>query len=330
MVHVGIIQMQSTPLDIERNLSTASDLILKTVEKHARLVVLPEMFNVGFSFDENLMKTAETLESGRTINWLKQQAATHDIWITTSIYERLAGHFYNTMVMVGADGSVQFYRKRNPTCTEATVWKRSHAPGPGIFETPFGRIGGVICFDSFARETYEGCRMSDVDMVVIVACWGAPAPIWTRPEILLARATLNRWSRIAANVVPLRYATELKVPTVFVNQGGRTITSCDMPGPIYFPVRKLEYRFYGNSHVRNRFGEELVRADRDDTFCAVVPVDIGGSAAKPAPARKPVPLNYLRSGYYFTQPPLMGKVLQHWFYRGLQKQYDSRCQRQSR
>ncbi len=73
------------------------------------------------------------------------------------------------MVMVGSDRSLQIYLKRNPTCQERLVWKGYEEPRPGIFfDTPFGRVGGVICFDSFARETFERFKQSGVDMVIIV------------------------------------------------------------------------------------------------------------------------------------------------------------------
>ena len=94
----------------------------------AQLVVLPEMFNVGFTFGEELMTVAEELD-GRTIDWLRAQAARHGIYITGSLYERFAGHFYNTMFMVGRrvfasgrDGA------RKMTCFPSSLRKRGISP----------------------------------------------------------------------------------------------------------------------------------------------------------------------------------------------------------
>ena len=115
MIGIGIYQMKAIPLQVSENIGKAEHYISKIVKKGAQLVVLPEMFNVGFSTNDKLMKLAEPLD-GYTVNWLKNQAAKHKIYITTSIYERFEGDFYNTMVMVGGDRSLQIYRKRNPTC----------------------------------------------------------------------------------------------------------------------------------------------------------------------------------------------------------------------
>ena len=67
MLNVGIIQMQSSVLKVEENLSRAEQHIAKAAENGAQLVVLPEMFNVGFYLGEELMTVAETLD-GRTVD----------------------------------------------------------------------------------------------------------------------------------------------------------------------------------------------------------------------------------------------------------------------
>ena len=92
MLNVGIVQMQAVPLRVEKNLSLAEDLIAKVADHGAQLVVLPDMFNVGFHFGEALMGVAETLDD-KTVNRLKAQAARHNIYIITSINYRIYGYF---------------------------------------------------------------------------------------------------------------------------------------------------------------------------------------------------------------------------------------------
>ncbi len=328
MLNVGIVQMLAAPLEVEENLSLAERSIERAVGEGAQLVVLPEMFNVGFYFGEELMTVAETLD-GRSVGWLKEQATRHGIYITGSLYERFEGYFYNTMFMVGSDGSLQYYRKRNPTCQEATVWRRSDTPGPGIFETPFGRIGGVICFDSFSRETFEGFRQSGVELVVIVALWGTIRHLVQYPETWAFRSLMERWSYLAAEVVPLQYATRLGVPAVFVNQAG-TIRF-PFPRPRLWPLparREITYDFWGSSNARSASGEILARAGEAETeHVTVVPLDVSPAEQRPQIARANIPANYLSSDYYFVQPPLQAKLFQAWCFRGFQQEYEARCAR---
>lgn len=325
MVRIGIIQMQSEPLKVKNNLSLAEHLIDRVVRDGAQLVVLPEIFNVGFYFGRDLMTVAETLD-GKTVTWLKSLAASNNIYITTSIYERYQGHYYNTMVMVGSDGSLQYYRKRNPTWQEVAVWRRSDVPGPGLFDTPFGRVGGAICFDSFSREAFEGFRQSAVDLVVIVACFGTSQRTWWRPDLMLAYSVLRRWSALASGVVPHHYATRLKVPTVFVNQGGRTFTPS--PSPRFWPfppLSNVRYDFCGKSCIRDASGKIMTLAkETEQEYCAVVSVDVQPAGTHPEKVRVDVSPRYLDSDYYFVQPPLIAKTYQAWSFYGLQRLYETR------
>jgi predicted amidohydrolase len=332
MLDVAIIQLQAVPLRVDENLSLAESLISQAVQDSAQLVVLPEMFNVGYYLGEELMTVAETLETGKSVSWLKSQATRHGVHIITSLYERDEGHFYNTMVVVGSDGSLQHYRKRNPALSEVAVWRRSPVPGPGVFDTSLGRIGGAICFDAFARETFEGFKRSAVELVVIVACWGVPRPARGRPDMLLSRPILKLNQNLASEVIPYQYATQLKVPVVFVNQGGTTQTPGAVPPPYPWPVPQSTYDFHGNSHIRNAAGEVLIRASSTDTaFSAVVTVDVQPAKVRPEITRVDIAPRYLSTGYYFVRPPrggklmqTLGNLLQAWGARGLQKEYEDR------
>jgi predicted amidohydrolase len=331
MLNVGIIQMQATPLKVEENLSLAESLIIQAAKDNAQLVVLPEMFNVGYYLGEELMTVAETLEAGKTVNWLKSQASRHGVYIITSLYERHEGHFYNTMVLGGRDGSLQFYRKRNPALSEVAVWRRSPVPGPGIFDTSLGRVGGAICFDSFTRETFEGFKKSAVELVVIVSCWGVLQPVRGRPDLLLSRPILQLSQNLASDVIPYQYATRLGVPVVFVNQGGTTQTPGAVPPPYPWSVPQVKYDFHGNSHVRDASGKVLVRASSTETaFCAVVPVDVQPMDVRPEITRIDIPPRYLSADYYFVPPrqgkflQFLGNLMQAWGFRGLQKEYEAR------
>jgi len=230
--------------------------------------------------------------------------------------------------MVGYDGSVQQYRKRNPTWQEFAVWQRSLSPGPAIFDTPFGRIGGAICFDSFARETIEGFKQSAVDLVIIVACWGMSEPSW-RPDLLFSRLITRPWPRLAAEIVPSQYAEQLTVPIVFVNQGGMTNTPS--PSPRFWPFppfSTVQYNFHGRSHIRDASGTVLTQAAGAETaFCSVVPVDIQSKRTPSDATRVDMKPQYLHKAYYFVQPPLLAKVFQEWSFRGFQKEYEERRKR---
>lgn len=327
MVNIGLIQMNAIPLDLRENLSKAAHYISQTARAGADIVVLPEMFNVGLSTGEQLMALGEDLD-GHTVGWLKTQAEKHQVYIITSIYEKLDGYFYNTMVMIGSDRSLQIYRKRNPTCQERLVWKRWPEPGPGIFETPFGRVGGAICFDSFARETYEGFRQSKVDLVVIVALWGRILPMLKHPDSFYFNWLLKHQSHLASEVVPHQYATRLGVPAVFVNQCGRI--RMPVTHPRFYPSPDwpdAAYEFIGNSNIHDAAGKKILRhVNVRDEFYSVTAVDINREDNPSQVSRVDIPAAYMKKAYYFVEPPFMFKLYQHLCFTGFEEKYEAmRC-----
>ena len=51
------------------------------------------------------------------------------------------------MLLVAADGSYRLHRKLMPTYTERLVWGMGDGSTLEPLETPFGRIGGLICWE---------------------------------------------------------------------------------------------------------------------------------------------------------------------------------------
>ncbi len=327
MVNVGIVQMQSIPFEIDKNLMHAGQLISRLCNNNAQLIVLPEFFSVGYSYAKEMMGMAESREKGKTASWLLQQAKEKHVYLLTSIYEVDNGDYFNCMILAQPDNKIQYYRKRNPFWQEYALYQQGAAAGPGIFDTEFGRIGGVICFDAFARETYENLMRNQVDLVVIVACWGSPRLMSGHPELKSARRMLESFSELATEALPADYAASLHVPVIHVGQGG--ISQSPVPVPKYWPFKAIEHNtgdFWGHSHVRNAEGQKLIEAKAGEPeFAAVAPVEIRPALSRPEVRKTEFKTSYLNKDHYYVQPPtFMSKIMQEWCCRGFGKEYNCR------
>ena len=77
---------------------------------------------------------------------------------------------YNTMLFIGPDGEVMGrHRKLMPTHQERIFWGRGDASDLRVFETPFGRLGGLICFEN--HMTLLKAAMAVKGEEVHAACW---------------------------------------------------------------------------------------------------------------------------------------------------------------
>lgn len=77
---------------------------------------------------------------------------------------------YNTMLFLGPDGAILGrHRKLMPTHQERIFWGRGDASDLRVFETPFGVLGGLICFEN--HMTLLKAAMAVKGEEVHAACW---------------------------------------------------------------------------------------------------------------------------------------------------------------
>jgi nitrilase len=76
-------------------------------------------------------------------------AREHGVWLATGVNERAGGTLYNTLLLHSPDGLLALHhRKLMPTNHERMVWGLGEGGGLHTVETPFGRVGGLICWEN--------------------------------------------------------------------------------------------------------------------------------------------------------------------------------------
>lgn len=164
----------------------------------ADLIVLPEMFAVGFSMNTALV--AEPLE-GPTTQWLVDQAAKHLAAIGGSIPIMLPGNDKpsNVFTMASPDGRVVRYVKRHPFSYAGE--NEHYEPGLARLNVSIVgvRIAPFICYDLRFADTFWPVA-PDTDVYVVVASWPSPRREHWR-TLLKARAIENQAYVIGVNRV---------------------------------------------------------------------------------------------------------------------------------
>lgn len=107
-LRITFVQADQAWEDKTANLEHYEDLLRSVTETD--LVLLPEMFQTGFSM--NAQALAEKMEDSAGISWLKQQAKEKQAAFYTSLIIEENGKYYNRGVFVEPDGSVTSYDKR--------------------------------------------------------------------------------------------------------------------------------------------------------------------------------------------------------------------------
>lgn len=160
---VGLLQFQVTP-DPEENNRKALSWFEKAAAQGAQVVCLPELYKSQYfcqKEDVDLFDLAEPIPND-SIEAFQKAAARLKAAVVVPVFERrAAGVYHNSLVMIDADGSLAgVYRKMHIPDDPAYYEKFYFAPGDlGFknFDTRYGRIGTLICWDQWYPE---GARLT--------------------------------------------------------------------------------------------------------------------------------------------------------------------------
>ncbi|QLC73303.1 carbon-nitrogen hydrolase family protein [Pseudomonas sp. LPB0260] len=170
MSMIAIIQRPSVLLDRQATLARALESVAEAAAAGAELVVLPEQFIPGYpawiwrlaagkdgalmgQLHEQLLANAVDIARG-DLAPLQEAARRHGLTIVCGLNEcehsRGGGTLYNSVVLIGADGALlNRHRKLMPTNPERMVHGLGDAAGLRTVDTPVGRVGTLICWESY-------------------------------------------------------------------------------------------------------------------------------------------------------------------------------------
>ncbi|HEY5640756.1 MAG TPA: carbon-nitrogen hydrolase family protein [Dehalococcoidia bacterium] len=166
---VAAAQISPVFMDRSATIAKACDTLAEAAKNGAKLVVFPEAFVPSYpdwvwvtpamradlhsSMYAEMLDQAVTLP-GPDLDELCRAARKHKCYVVIGVNERNAvasgTSLYNTLVYIDDRGKIMgVHRKLVPTAAERLVW----TPGDGstleVFETPYGKLGGLICWENY-------------------------------------------------------------------------------------------------------------------------------------------------------------------------------------
>jgi predicted amidohydrolase len=199
VLRVAAVQAAPVLMDQEATLARVADLTRDAAADGAELVVFPEAFVPGppvwidtariWEGDREwfglLADQAVVVPSPATAR-LGEIAREAGVWLVMGINERDGGTIYNTLLYFAADGTLaNVHRKLMPTGSERTVWGMGNGSTLRAVATPFGRLGGLICWENYMPLARFHMYAQGVD--VWVAPTLAPGDAWVATMRHIAR-----------------------------------------------------------------------------------------------------------------------------------------------
>lgn len=178
---VAAVSMNAV-LDKDKNLQKFFSYMEGAKKDGANLIVFPEI-----ALQQNpawgdiptkeeldyLYNTAETIP-GSSTDRLAAKAKELNMYVIFGMTEKVSEHdsLYNTSIFLGPSGIIGKYRKINlwRGGNEHFCWKKGE--DTGVFDSPFGKVGLIICFD-MAFQLGSELAKEGANLLVTVSAWPA-------------------------------------------------------------------------------------------------------------------------------------------------------------
>jgi N-carbamoylputrescine amidase len=222
-------------------------MVRNSAANGANVIVLPELFHTRYFCqvqDPRYFDLAETFEESQIIDRFADLARELGVVIPIPFFERDNNNYYNSVAVADADGAiVGVYRKTHIPQGPCYNEKYYFTPGNNeyeIFETAYGKLGVLICWDQWFPESVRSLALGGADFVVM------PTAIGSEPEYPDGE-TYFHWARTIQG-----HAAANGVPIVVANRIGRE----------RFGKTKID--FYGGSFVTDNKGAVVAQVGGEE------------------------------------------------------------------
>jgi len=184
MLNLAFLHLSVKYADLAANRERILDMMTLAACQGADLVIAPEMATSGYAFD-NPAHAAEYAESldGKFIADLGKACAKTGCWacVGMPLSGEHPGVVYNGAVIVDNRGDVRLaYRK---VMAEKNWATRGDCDSSGVVETPWGRIGVLICSDTYCGILPRMRKLQGADLLLVPANWPSstldPEKLWS-------------------------------------------------------------------------------------------------------------------------------------------------------
>jgi predicted amidohydrolase len=149
-VKIGFLQLRPQFGKVKENVRSAKSLLSGVSEA---TIVLPELFNTGYLFRnmEEVKSLSESVTRGPTVAEMKKLAKKQQLNLVFGMAESKNRKYYNSSVMITAEGKVHSYQKAHLFDREKLFFQAGTKQF-ATFAAGGAKVGMMLCFDWFYPE----------------------------------------------------------------------------------------------------------------------------------------------------------------------------------
>ena len=194
----------------------------------ADLILLPEMWNIGF-FDHDRYRSESEPIDGPTATAIGAKAKELAVWVFSgSFVERRGDKHYNTSILFDRTGEKagQYSKIHLFTYQSREGELLDRGTDIAVVDTEFGKMGLSTCYDLRFPELYRGMTDMGAEFFLVTSAWPYPRlEAWN--VFNQARATENVCYLISCNAAGVQKGNRFLGHSCVVDPWGTVVAACD-------------------------------------------------------------------------------------------------------
>ncbi len=177
-VRIAVCQTLCIDSDREGNLRRIKYALEAAAAQQAQIACFPETAILGW-INPEARKLADPIP-GPTTDRLAELAKEHDMMICIGLCEKDGEDLYDAVVLIGAEGKLLAKHRKCNILTELMdpPYARGSADDIAVVDTPLGRIGMLVCADTFKDELVNRIAGQSPDLLLVPYGWAADKSAW--------------------------------------------------------------------------------------------------------------------------------------------------------
>lgn len=177
-VLVALCQVPCVDSALEENLKVVEEAAREAAGRGAKVLCFPESMDLGW-VNVRAHELAAPIP-GPTSDRIAALARDLGVHIAIGLTERVEGGICDTAILVGPRGDILLEHRKINTLVELLTppYIRGRVEDIAVADTPLGRMGLLICADTFEDGILDAMRALKPDLLLVPYGWAAPPAQW--------------------------------------------------------------------------------------------------------------------------------------------------------
>lgn len=177
-IRVAVCQTFCIDSDPQGNLRRIEYALEQAAAQDAQLACFPETSILGW-INPEAHELADPIP-GKTTDRLAELAQQYGLMISIGLCEKDGADLYDAAVLISAEGKLLAKHRKTNVLTGLMnpPYTKGSPDDITVIETSLGRIGLLICADTFKDELVERIAAQSPDLLLVPYGWAAPKDAW--------------------------------------------------------------------------------------------------------------------------------------------------------